>query len=126
MTGTTVLGMLFGAALVAIGVLAAALADRIRCLKIARGIPAIPVVESAELLRTTTVAPAKPTRAVRPESKPSPAAEGGEDVITALIAAGYKKPIATEATWACTAAERATIESWTACALRRCARGGMS
>ena len=44
----------------------------------------------------------------------------------ALVAAGYKKPVATEATWACGAGERASIEGWTAAALRRCARGGMS
>jgi hypothetical protein len=140
MTGTAALNILFGAALVAIGVLAAALADRIRGLRISRdaatrerasrpAAPApaqparssIPVVEHAELRST----PAKPLRAPRAESKVA-SPEGGEDVIAALVAAGYKKPVATEAAWACSAAERATVESWTASALRRCARGGMS
>jgi hypothetical protein len=131
---SNVLFMLLGAALVAIGVLATALADRIRGGKFVRDVPqqrerpsrahsapVIPVVEPAELPRPA----AKPQRP-RPEPKPVAATEGGEDVIAALVASGYKKPIATEQTWACTAAERATIEGWTAAALRRCARGGMS
>ena len=140
---TNALYMLLGAAFVAIGVLAAALADRIRGLRISRdtaprdrasrapSVPAqpartaIPVVEHAELLRS------KP-RPPRAEPKDTSVLEGhrrqadGDDVIAALIASGYKKPIATEAAWACSAAERATVEGWTASALRRCARGGMS
>ena len=142
MTGTAILNMLFGAALVALGVLAAALADRIRGLRVARrdaeprerasrppSVPAqgrppfvtahaartvIPVVETAELLRATS--PKQP-RAPRAEPKAA-STEGGDDVIAALIASGFKKPIATEATWACNAAERATVEGWTASALR--------
>ena len=144
MTGTTLLNMLFGAALVALGVLAAALADRIRGLRVSReareaaprdragrapSVPAqppraaIPVVEHAELLRPA--APKQP-RTPRSEPKVTASAEGGDDVIAALVASGYKKPVATEAAWACSAGERATVESWTASALRRCARGGMS
>ena len=133
---TNALYMLLGAAFVAIGVLAAALADRIRGIKLAREAApreprtartpsapaAIPVVD-VELLRA---APAKPSRTPRPEPKVAAIAEAGDDVISALVAAGFKKPVATEATWACTAAERATVEIWTATALRRCARGGMS
>ena len=121
------LSMLFGAALVALGVLAAALADRIRGLRVAREAASrpprmvIPVVEQPEPVRQAAPKP----RAPRQEAKQS-AAEGGDDVIAALVAAGYKKPIATEATWACSSAERATVEGWTASALRRCARGGMS
>ncbi len=135
------LSMLFGAALVALGVLAAALADHIRGLRISRdardtaprerasrvaSVPAhsarsiIPVVETVE-----QAAP-KQSRAPRAEPKVSASTEGGDDVIAALIASGYKRPIATEATWACSAAERATVEVWVASALRRCARGGMS
>ena len=134
-----VLSMLLGAALVAIGVLAAALADRIRGLRVSRDAvaprdrpsrvqsvhAAIPVVDSVELLRVTPAAPAKPPRAPRAEAKVQ-SADGAEDVIAALIGAGYKKPTATEATWACSPAERATVESWVASALRRCVRGGMS
>jgi hypothetical protein len=59
-----------------------------------------------------------------PSSSPAKPDGGGEDVIAALIAAGYKKPVASDAAWACTSAERATIEAWTCAALRRCARGG--
>ena len=137
--------MLFGAALVCLGILASALADRIRGLRVTRGdrearesvrenaprertsrgsvAPsprgAIPVVESAEFLR-------KPAASRRtPEAKAS-VDEGGDDVIAALVASGYKKAQATEATWACTPSERATVEHWTAAALRRCARGGVS
>ena len=136
---SNVLFMLLGAALVAIGVLATALADRIRGGKFVRDIPqprertsrahsspmaspTIQVVEPAELPRPAS----KPQRMPRAEPKPVAVTEGGEDVIAALVAAGYKKPIATEATWACGAGERASIEGWTAAALRRCARGGMS
>jgi hypothetical protein len=134
------LSMLFGAALVALGVLAAALADRVRGLHISRdarealrerggraaSVPpplprAIPVTEVPEF----RAAPARPSRAPR-ESPKVAGSDGGDDVIAALVAAGYKKPIAAEATWACGAGERASIEGWTAAALRRCARGGMS
>lgn len=145
-----ILHILLGASLVSIGFLLAALADRIKTgrshlregggwtehasrtqrVPRAHAPVAIPVVEPADLLRPRTVTPAvKSVRAVRTESKPADLkanTEGGEDVIAALVAAGYKKPIATEATWGCTATERATIEGWTASALRRCARGGMS
>lgn len=132
-----VLYTLLGAALVAIGVLAAALADRIRGLRVSRrdaepreraarapSVPvhatraAIPVVD-AELVQAVSPKPRTP----RPEPK---VAEGGDDVIAALVAAGYKRGIATEAAWACSAAERATVEGWVASALRRCARGGLS
>jgi hypothetical protein len=135
-----ILYILLGASLVSIGFLLAALADRIKAehaMRVQRDRAprthapvAIPVVEPADLLRPRAATPAvKTVRAVRAESKvadPKANTEGGEDVIAALVAAGYKKPIATEATWACTATERATIEGWTASALRRCARGGLS
>lgn len=142
MTGPAILNALFGAALVAIGVLAAALADRIRGLRVSRD-------------RATATARTTPSRApievIAAEIEPAPPraaskskAAGGEpraevrwdaghkaqamayDVIAALIAAGYKKSIAEEAVWGCNAAERATVETWAASALRRCARGGMA
>lgn len=131
MTLNNVLLMLFGATLMAVGVLASALADRVRGLRVSRDTaprgrvqaasPAIPVVEAADL-------PVKPAARVRaePKSAAPKGGDGGEDVIAALVAAGYKRPIATEATWACGAGERASIEGWVACALRRCARGGVS
>ena len=141
------LSMLFGAALVALGVLAAALADRIRGLRVSRRdaepreratrapsvpAPSVPTqgrtpvpMHAARTSIPVVEMPPKQPRVPRPEPKVT-ATEGGDDVIAALVAAGYKKPIATEATWACSAAERATVEGWTASALRRCARGGMS
>jgi hypothetical protein len=42
------------------------------------------------------------------------------------MAAGYKRTIAAEATWACGEAERRTIENWTASALRRCGQSSLS
>jgi hypothetical protein len=135
---SNVLFMLLGAALVAVGVLSSAIADRIRGVKITRetqprerasrasSAPAIvvspPVIEYAKPIPVPT---SKPARALRTESKTA-ATDGGEDVIAALVGAGYRKPVATEATWGCTAAERATVEAWTAAALRRCARVGLS
>jgi hypothetical protein len=124
------LSMLFGAALVALGVLAAALADRIRGLRVtrrdaeprerARREPSVPIQQAIPVVETV-----KQPRAPRVEPKVA-RDEGGDDVIAALVASGFKKPVATEAAWACSAAERTTVEVWTACALRRCARGGMS
>jgi Holliday junction resolvasome RuvABC DNA-binding subunit len=62
----------------------------------------------------------------RIESKVQASTDGSADVIAALVQAGYKKPEAAEATWGCSAAERATIERWTGAALRRCALRAMS
>lgn len=145
--------MLFGAALVCLGVLAAALADRIRGI---RRLNREADAEWSEWAEDPVVAPrarrprpvsaadtifvpdeparahehavraAKPARAPRAESKAQPSVDGSDDVIAALVGAGYKRPIATEATWACGAGERVSIEGWTAAALRRCARGAMS
>lgn len=124
-----ILYMLLGAALVAIGILATALADRIRGAsreiaprKQVNRPASIPVIEPADLLRAMGAPAAKP-RAPR-ESKPQ--ADGADDVIAALVAAGYKKALATEAAWACSSAERATVENWTRHALRRCVKGGAS
>jgi len=51
-------------------------------------------------------------------------ADTDEDlVVSALVSAGYKKPIAASAARACTAADRDTIERWIAAALRNAARG---
>lgn len=135
MTATQVLYMLLGSALVAVGVLASALADRIRGLRVARDSApreranrahsarsVIPVVEVPELHRA---APPRQPRAQRAAPNVNAGTEG-DDVIAALVLAGYKKPIATDATWACSTAERATVESWMTAALQRCARGRMS
>ena len=139
MTGTSVLYMLLGALLVTAGVLVSALADRVRGLRSSREAQAprerasrapsqpaarqaIQVEEAADLPRAAAVKP----RAPRVEPKAPANMDGGDEVIAALKAAGYKQAIAAEATWACSQAERATLEGWTASALRRCARGGMS
>lgn len=182
MTGSDVFHILFGAALVTLGVLSAAFADRIRGGRsegrgeaagkatrapsakaprlsraeeqVADGNGVIEALMAAgynnqaaaeatwacsAFERTTPergVAaagrrcgpPSKGSRGPRVEATGAGSMDGGEGaiVIAALVAAGYKKQVATEATWACNAAERATAESWTAAALRRCALGGMS
>ena len=123
--------MLLGAALVALGVLAAAAADRIR-LRISREpaprertsrAPSVPAQQERQAIPVVEL-----PRATLPKQPKAPKApsDGSDDVIAALVATGFKKPVASEAAWACSAAERATVESWTAAALRRCARGGMS
>lgn len=125
MNGTDFLHMLLGAALVMLGVITAAFADRLRGLRISRRAPEITGdAPPVDILHAVPPAPILPRRSTRVEAKIS--AEGAEDVISALVAAGYKRPIATEATWACNAAQRVTIEDWTRAALRHCARRGMS
>ena len=135
MTAASILYMLLGAVLVMLGVLAPALADRIRGIhgvsreaapreRVGRGQSApavIPLVEPVEL-RSAPQAPAKPPRMPRVESKVQASTDGSADVIAALVQAGYKKPEAAEATWGCSVAERATIERWTGAALQKAGR----
>ncbi len=143
MAGTGFLYMLLGAALVAIGVLAAALAERIRGHRgshaatsspresrpstVPVATPVISAVESVgSAVRQSTAAPVvslKPPRALRAGTEGT---EGADDVIAALVRAGYKKARADDAVRACRADERATIEDWTRAALRRCVTGGMA
>lgn len=111
-----ILYMAFGALLVVSGVLAAALADRIRGIR-AQRTPVTPR-ERAETVRP---APA-PTPARRVPIPVTPATDDMNDVIAALVAAGYKKPVAAAAALGCTGQERASLESWTRAALRRCAQ----
>ena len=129
-----ILDVLLGAALVAIGVLAAALADRVRGIRLAGSRTAGPRDRhpaAAESLRE----PAEAAQAQRPAVRRASRSESGaqseaNDVIAALVATGYKRPIATEAVWGCGAGERETIEGWTRAALTRaalrCARGAAS
>lgn len=151
--------ILFGAVLVSVGFLVAALAERIRG---ARGVlklterddimierpsrprapretdtrqfqempytPAFAQVPRAEPkspatraeTKNTTIRAEAKSQATRAETTPSSDPGPGSEVITALMTAGYKRNVATTATWACAAAERATIEGWVAAALRRC------
>lgn len=109
---TAVLHMLLGAALVSIGVLAAALADRLRT----------PADRPHNLPRV------RAARATTPKQKPviDVLAPGADDVIDALVAAGYKKDRARAAVAAIAPRDQATPEIWTAAALRHCAQGGVS
>jgi hypothetical protein len=112
---TSVLQLLLGAALVVAGVLATAIADRVRGVR----------------LREVTVPPAarRHREACRLHSAhevESRDTSGADDVIAALIAAGFKKSMAREATRSCNDAERVTVEDWTCAALRRCAKGAIS
>jgi hypothetical protein len=138
-----VLFMLLGAGLVTIGFIATAYAARIRDVRALRAThgqerhaprPSVITIEptetprarpsaSREISNEPTEMPRTPTvtrisRGGR-QAIPSP----GNEVVTALIAAGYKRAIAAEATWACEQAERTSIENWTVAALRRCAQG---
>ena len=123
---TSVLYTLLGGALVVVGVLAASVADRVRGLRVAR----------EPRYRQLAAAPAEPPRAgdaggtaevIQRARKPFGSGSAVEqDVVTALVASGYKKTTAAEAARGCTAADRATIESWTAAALRRAGKGELS
>jgi hypothetical protein len=117
----SVLFMLLGAALVAIGVLAAALADRVRGLRISRE----PSQRPAPRKATPAPIDLTPIEVVEPEPYRTPAERVlmSKDVIAALVAAGYKRSAAATAVDACTSAERATIEDWTRAALRRVGGG---
>jgi hypothetical protein len=127
---SNVLFILLGAALASVGFLTAALTERIRNPHPARGTaPRTRTNRSQETTVIPVIAPtprtASPTIAPSTPQRPEPRAnmEGGSDVINALIQAGYPRRTATGATWACEAAERASLESWTVAALRRCAQG---
>lgn len=121
--------MLSGAALVAVGVLISAVADRIRGARLMR--------EVAPSKRAAAAAPKSAERQIevveveqpaRPRAKAKAPAvhDNAMDVVEALRAAGYKREVAIEAVGNCTVAERATIEAWTAAALRRAAKGAVS
>lgn len=136
MNATTVIAALFGAALVAIGVLAAALADRIRGTRPGSARAMLAPREVTPRAMPRAMRQRQRIEVVEPESDPVPTPmkptrpgetkEQADDVIAALVAAGYKKSRATEATWGCSQTERVTIELWTKAALRRCAQGGVS
>jgi hypothetical protein len=134
MTGTTILAMLFGAALVAVGVLSAALADRIRGIRSQRERPitaprTVRTAQPIEVIEPELVTvPTKPPRRAEAKIQQPIPVEGhmANDVIAALVAAGYKKTQATEAAWGCNTADRTSIEAWVTAALRRCAQGGAS
>lgn len=121
---------LLGAILVAIGVVAGGFADRVRGIRFVRvAVPRERTRRSAPAGRAMSDATeshqVEPVRSNRRRARSFPLGApqlnlvDAEDVIAALVAAGFKKPIATEAACGCSEAERTTIEEWTRAALRR-------
>ena len=79
------------------------------------GGPGIAGPRSAYRKLATALHALRPCRArTRAKTQVAPRDErlAAADIIAALVAAGCKKPRATEAVWGCTAAERTTIEGW--------------
>jgi hypothetical protein len=132
MTGTSILYMLFGAALVTVGVFATALADRLRGLRVRRESTAPrnalrdPVVVKMEHAPHASGAGAGNLGKQEAKKQDAKTKTMADDVIAALVAAGYKKAAASDATWSCRASERATVEGWATAALRAAAKGGVS
>jgi Holliday junction resolvasome RuvABC DNA-binding subunit len=111
------MSMILGALLVVVGVLASAVADRIRGLR---------VEKRTESRASATLVPRKQPRSEQSEV-PEPRGERrllGDQVVEALVTAGWKKPVAREATWQVALAERASLEAWTRAALK--SMGGLS
>lgn len=98
--------VLLGAALVAMGVLAAAIADRIRGLHLTRE-------RASHHLAGSSSKPRAPRR-----DTTTTADDASGAVIGALVTAGYNKRVAVAATAGCAPDQRATVESWTRGALR--------
>lgn len=102
--------LLLGAGLVVIGVVAAALADRIRGVRSTR--------ESGPRAATGS-------KAVAPRDASIAANDVvRQEVIGALVAAGYPKRVAGAATAGCALEQRTTAEAWTRAALRTLSAGG--
>ena len=99
--------MLLGALLVVVGVLAGAVGDRIRGNRAARA--------------SAGTSPRKVAQ-VSDHAKAEPMELGdlGRDVVATLIASGFSKDAATQATLACPGTTRSTVESWTRAALGQC------
>lgn len=105
--------VLLGAAFVTLGVLVAALADRIRGVRVTRVRAPCAVATSSKLL------------APPPRDTPVTADDvQAHEVIGALVTAGFSKRVAAAATTACAREQRATVETWTRAALRRCSYRG--
>jgi hypothetical protein len=130
--------MLLGGLLVALGVVAGAVADRIRAgrhrvpavtparARVARGTRADTTVGVGVGTATAAwVVPGEPSNDERRDrlyENPNLIERQkliGSDVVTALTTAGYKRGLAKEATWGCGKAERASLEDWTRAALQR-------
>lgn len=98
-----------GGALVMVGVVAAAIAERIRGVR--------PTRDSAPRGVATTIPKAVATRDTSIASD-----DAQQEVIGALVSAGYPKRVATAAASRCTPEQRTTTETWMRAALRRCAQ----
>lgn len=128
MAASNILFMLLGAAIVYVAVLASALADRIRGLRVSReAAPRERATRSVSTPVLTAVEPAEPLRTPKLRVSREPPKVQHDDnadiVIEALIATKHKKAVVLDAVWACSPSERVTVEEWTRAALRRCVRG---
>jgi len=109
-TMDNVLHMLLGAALVSTGVLASALADRIRGLRSPRANVREPREDRPEpRVRRASGTPAQGVAVI---------VDGADDIIEALMGMGFKRPLATKAVAACAPQDRQSPESWARAALR--------
>lgn len=104
--------LLLGGALVVVGVVAAALADRIRGVRSTR--ESLP--RAAATTRSKPLTPRHTSIAVNNAAQ--------EDVIGALVTAGFPKRAAAAATARCAPEQRTTPEAWTRAALTALRPGG--
>jgi len=136
MSFTTVCQILLGSLLVVVGMIGSAIADRIRGI-IRRREPVVQSEPLASRQRNRRIprpfVPGSPIASAPPipgaaapqvmalvKSKKGPDEIMADDVLAALVAAGYTKRIAETAVRACVGDERATTETWVRAALRRC------
>lgn len=113
---------LLGAALVVVGMIAAALADRIRNIHLVRERSTESMPSPIDVVSDR----APKQKSERGRAHPETKQQDADDVVAALVAVGHKKQIATAAVFDCNARERTTMEGWTRAALRRCLREGLT
>ncbi len=101
--------MFLGAALVTIGIVVAAVADRIRGLRSTR----------ERVPRTSSIS----TKSREASTTPNDV-DVQHEVIGALVTAGYPKRVVIAATAGCTPDQRMTVESWTRASLAALHAGG--
>ena len=106
--------MLLGALLVVVGVLASALADRIRGRRVDR------VGRVGRVGPRARVVDRPPGRDRFAQASDADK-KRGDQVTLALMSSGWRPTIAKSATWLCEQSERLTLEAWTRAALKNCA-----